>query len=59
MNDDQHTEQMSASNGSGARRRRADAAQNFSRIIEAAVELLEHDTSATVDQIADAAGLDD
>jgi serine phosphatase RsbU (regulator of sigma subunit) len=40
-----------------ARRRRSDAEQNYSRIIEAAVELLEHSPAPNVDQIAAAAGL--
>jgi serine phosphatase RsbU (regulator of sigma subunit) len=40
-----------------ARRRRADAEQNFSRIIEAAVELLDRHPAASVDQIAAAAGV--
>lgn len=40
-----------------ARRRRSDAEQNYSRIIEAAVELLEQNPAPSVDQIATAAGL--
>lgn len=40
-----------------ARSRRSDAEQNFSRIIEAAVELLEQNPAPSVDQIAAAAGL--
>jgi serine phosphatase RsbU (regulator of sigma subunit) len=40
-----------------ARRRRTDAEQNFSRIIEAAVELLESQPAASIEQIAAAAGV--
>jgi serine phosphatase RsbU (regulator of sigma subunit) len=40
-----------------ARRRRSDAEQNYSRIIEAAVDLLEQNPAPSVDQIAAAAGL--
>jgi len=43
--------------GLSARRRRSDAEQNFSRIIEAAVELLEHQPAPSIEQIATAAGL--
>jgi serine phosphatase RsbU (regulator of sigma subunit) len=40
-----------------ARRRRSDAEQNYSRIIEAAVDLLEQNPAPSVDQVAAAAGL--
>jgi serine phosphatase RsbU (regulator of sigma subunit) len=43
--------------GLGARRRRSDAEQNYSRIIEAAVDLLGQNPAPSVDQIAAAAGL--
>ena len=46
-----------ATDGLVARRRRSDAEQNYSRIIEAAVELLEQNPAPSVDQIATAAGL--
>ena len=57
----EHAEDQ-ASDGAGrealnARRRRADAEQNFSRIIEAAVELLARQPGASVEQIASAAGV--
>jgi serine phosphatase RsbU (regulator of sigma subunit) len=41
----------------GARRRRSDAEQNLSRIVEAAVGLLGDDADASVDEIAMAAGV--
>ena len=40
-----------------ARRRRADAEQNLIRIIEAAVELLDRQPGASIEQIAAAAGV--
>jgi serine phosphatase RsbU (regulator of sigma subunit) len=43
--------------GLHARRRRADAEQNFSRIIDAAVELLARQPAASIEQIAAFAGL--
>jgi serine phosphatase RsbU (regulator of sigma subunit) len=43
--------------GLTVRRRRADAEQNFSRIVEQAVRLLRADPRASVEQIADASGL--
>lgn len=57
--DDSETAEPSVDDGDPlvARRRRSDAEQNFSRIIEAAVELLEQDSAPSVDQIAAAAGL--
>jgi serine phosphatase RsbU (regulator of sigma subunit) len=43
--------------GLTVRRRRADAEQNFSRIVETAVRLLDADPRTSVEQIADASGL--
>ena len=43
--------------GLKVRRRRADAEQNFSRIVETAVRLLSADPRTSVEQIADASGL--
>ena len=43
--------------GPAVRGRRADAKQNFSRIVETAVRLLRADPRISVEQIADAAGL--
>jgi serine phosphatase RsbU (regulator of sigma subunit) len=43
--------------GLHVRRRRADAEQNFSRIVDTAVRLLKADPRASVEQIADASGL--
>jgi serine phosphatase RsbU (regulator of sigma subunit) len=43
--------------GLKVRRRRADAEQNFSRIVETAVRLLKTDPRASVEQIADASGV--
>lgn len=54
--EDQVTE-SDGGEGLRARRRRADAEQNFSRIIEAAVELLARHPGASVEQIAAAAGV--
>jgi serine phosphatase RsbU (regulator of sigma subunit) len=54
-----HTEDFVTPGGDrlAAGGRRADAEQNFSRIIAAAVELLEHDPAASIEQIAAAAGV--
>lgn len=43
--------------GLTVRRRRSDAEQNFSRIVQTAVRLLSADSRTSVDQIADASGL--
>jgi serine phosphatase RsbU (regulator of sigma subunit) len=45
------------SDGAIARRRRADAEQNYGRIVESAAQLLEEDPDASLDAIAAAAGL--
>ncbi|MGI8713713.1 MAG: SpoIIE family protein phosphatase [Solirubrobacteraceae bacterium] len=46
-----------ARDGLSARRRRSDAEQNYSRLVDAAVQLLERSPSPSIDQIAAAAGL--
>jgi serine phosphatase RsbU (regulator of sigma subunit) len=45
------------SDGTSARRRRADAEQNYGRIVESAARLLRQDPDVTLDAIAAAAGL--
>jgi len=54
---DSEVSPSTAGDGLGARRRRADAEQNFSRIIEATVELMQRDPAPGIDQIAAAANL--
>ncbi len=49
--------QPRGSDGTGTRRRRADAEQNYGRIVESAVRLLKQDPDVTLDAIAAAAGL--
>jgi len=50
-------ERAGAPDGARARRRRADAEQNYARIVETAAQLLKEDPDAGLDAIAAAAGL--